>query len=300
MSVAIFLCVLLSAGFLLIYFMMKGDPSNDSRSNTTSTGLPAYAPPPGPPTSTPANDTVLPESSDEDIQAKEYSRFNHSNAFHSRLPCLVCHRRDDNSARISFPGRAGHTPCIGCHSLQFEDSGSQICTICHTNPQSGGLKRFPGLRSFGVRFDHARHNRVNCATCHKPARGGVAFSIPARTEAHTTCFQCHSSRSANSMSSCGVCHTQGRFVRTPETSRAFAVNFSHAKHDGKQSLNCSSCHTIRAGTARGRQVSAPLVSMHFAPSRSLSCGGCHNNVRAFGGQDFSDCKRCHSGGSFKF
>ena len=54
------------------------------------------------------------------------------------------------------------------------------------------------------------------------------------------------------------------------------------------------------GMSRGRQVSAPVVSMHFARSGTLSCGSCHDNKRAFGGTDFADCKRCHQGTSFKF
>src|SRR5437868_4844103 len=68
-------------------------------------------------------------------QNKDYSHFTHTNAYHSRMPCLLCHRRDTNATRIGFPGRSGHTPCIGCHTLQFGDSGSPICTICHTNAE---------------------------------------------------------------------------------------------------------------------------------------------------------------------
>lgn len=242
-----------------------------------------------------------PVPTETEVQDKDYSRFTHNNAFHSRLPCLLCHQRNDNSARMGFPGRGGHTPCIGCHKLQFQDSGSRICSICHTNAESGALKRFPGLRSFGMTFDHGRHRRVNCAICHKPAQRGVALSIPSRIGGHTTCFQCHSSSSPHLMSSCSVCHKPGRPVRTPETARAFSVNFSHALHAGKRSLTCTSCHTIRPGAGRGRQVSAPTASMHFAPSRSVSCATCHNGERAFGTNDFSNCKRCHQeGNSFRF
>jgi hypothetical protein len=114
------------------------------------------------------------------MQDKDYSRFTHTNAYHSRMPCLLCHRRDTNSARIGFPGKSGHTPCIGCHQLQFSDSSSPICTICHTNPQSGAMKGFPPLRSFGRKFDHNRHRRVNCSVCHKSAQRGVALTSVTR------------------------------------------------------------------------------------------------------------------------
>ena len=232
-------------------------------------------------------------------QTKDYSRFTHTNQLHSRLPCLLCHRRDDNSARIRFPGKVDHLPCTGCHSLQFSDPSSPICTICHTNPQTGAMKRFPGLRSFGLKFDHSRHARVDCATCHKSATRGIARSIPSGPTAHVTCFQCHTEHSSSSMVSCSVCHQPGRLVRTPETAKAFRVSFSHARH-AAASLNCSSCHAIRAGFARGRQVSAPLASMHFAPANTKSCASCHNSKRAFGTSDFANCKRCHVRNNFRF
>lgn len=240
----------------------------------------------------------LPELSLENAPA-DYSRFTHYNQFHSRLPCLICHTRTSNSARVGFPGRNSHLPCAGCHALQFNDQSSPICTICHTNPQTGAMKRFPPLRSFGARFNHAKHLRASCMTCHAPTRGGVAKSIPSGASAHTTCFQCHSANSSNAMASCSTCHQPGQLVRTPEWAKSFRFRFSHAKHGG-QKMNCTACHTVRAGSARGAQVSAPAPSMHFASARSMSCGGCHNGNRAFGADDFTNCKRCHVGNTFKF
>lgn len=240
------------------------------------------------------------DSNETEEQPRDYSRFSHSNQFHSRQACMVCHRRDDNSARMRFPGRTDHLPCAGCHTLQFSDQSSPICTICHTNPQTGAMKSFPRLRNFAARFNHSRHMRVNCATCHKSLGRGVARTIPSGPSAHITCFQCHTSRSSNAMASCNTCHQPGRLVRTPESSRAFRMGFSHAKHGGNANLNCTSCHTPRPGAGRGRQMSAPLASMHFPPERTLSCGSCHNGTRAFGPNDFANCKRCHQATTFKF
>jgi c(7)-type cytochrome triheme protein len=239
-----------------------------------------------------------PEEQMPATQDKDYSRFTHTNAYHSRMPCLLCHRRDSNSARISFPGKAGHTPCIGCHQLQFSDSSSPICTICHTNPQSGAMKGFPRLRSFGRKFDHNRHTRVNCSVCHKSAQRGVALSIPSGASAHSTCFQCHSASAPMTMSSCNVCHQLGRLVRTTQNAAAYRINFSHARHSSA-GLNCASCHSVRAG-GTGRQVTKPLAAMHFASATSASCAACHNGKRAFGANEFANCKRCHIGNSFKF
>lgn len=262
--------------------------------------------PDGPIVETAATESFVPEYSAFEIGEEypvdptqgDYSRFKHSNPSHSRLPCLLCHRRDDNSARLRFPGKPDHLPCAGCHTPQFSDPASPMCGICHTNAQAGAMRAFPPLRSFSARFDHGRHSRqANCATCHKSSRRGVAFSMPRGSSAHVTCFQCHTAKTP--LGSCDTCHTAGRPVRASENAKAFGLNFSHQEH-GRRGLNCSSCHTIRAGAARGRQVSSPLASMHFAPAQAASCAGCHNGKRAFGADKFANCKRCHEGRTFKF
>jgi c(7)-type cytochrome triheme protein len=228
---------------------------------------------------------------------QDYSRFLHTNPAHTRLPCLLCHRRDDNSPRIRFPGSRGHMPCAGCHTAEFAGNTSPMCTICHT---ATGLKSFPPLRSFSARFDHGRHQRVNCAVCHKSTNRGVALSIPSGGGAHATCFSCHSASAPASMSSCSVCHQPGRLTRTSESARSFKLGFSHARHTRGTAMSCAVCHSVKAGSARGRQVSTPAAQMHFAAPGSLSCGGCHNGTRAFGPNDFANCKRCHTGRTFRF
>lgn len=236
--------------------------------------------------------------SGEPSTAQDFSRFRHATAQHTRLPCLVCHVRSENRTAPKMPG---HLPCSSCHSQQFaQGNTSPICSICHTPTD---VKRFPPLRSFNVVFDHARHSRqTNCATCHKPAARGVALSIPARANAHVTCFQCHGPQTMSggkNIGSCSTCHRPGRPVRTSESAKAFTVNFSHSEHVRKN-LRCADCHTVKAGVRRGQQVSSPLASMHFARAGVRSCASCHDNRRAFGGNDFSDCKRCHEGRTFRF
>ena len=230
--------------------------------------------------------------------AQDFSKFQHSNPMHTRLPCLLCHVRTEGATKPKFPG---HMPCAGCHVQQFADNTNPICIICHT---ATSVKPFPALRSFNIQFDHASHIRqANCATCHKTSRRGVAFSVPSGANAHVTCFQCHGPRTeiaGRNIGSCSECHVPGRPVRGSEWAKAFTLNFSHQEHIRQGKMNCAACHTVRAGASRGRQVSAPAASMHFAPAGSLSCGGCHNNKRAFGPGDFTNCKRCHEGKTFKF
>lgn len=250
---------------------------------------------------TPGRELVEPQE-----PATDYSKFKHANPNHSRLPCLLCHRRETNAARPILPGSNGHLPCAGCHTQQFASSSGPMCTICHTETQAGKLKAFPRLSSFNMRFDHARHTRMGslgCASCHRPSRGGVALSIPAGFSAHTTCFGCHTPNAKSGdkdISSCGVCHQPGRHARMPTTAAAFRVGFSHAKHDRSEGLNCNDCHRVRAGVARQLQVSAPQPLNHHASAGAISCMSCHNGKRAFGGDDFAACKRCHTGNAWHF
>jgi c(7)-type cytochrome triheme protein len=238
--------------------------------------------------------------------ASDYSKFKHANPNHSRLPCLLCHRRESNASRPALPGSNGHLPCAGCHAQQFASSSGPMCTICHTGEQPGKLKAFPGLSSFSMKFDHARHLRmgsVSCASCHRPLRGGVALSVPAGFNAHNNCFSCHTPRATSGdrdISSCGVCHEPGRHVRLRQTAPAFRVGFSHAKHDKSEGLTCTECHRVRAGVPRRLQVSAPQPLNHHASPGTSSCMSCHNGKRAFGGDDFSVCQRCHTGTTWHF
>lgn len=228
----------------------------------------------------------------------DYSKFTHTNQAHSRLPCLLCHRRESNAPQ---PKRSGHTPCAGCHADKFAATSGPMCSICHTSVESGNVavKPFPPLKSFNAGFDHSRHKNVGCATCHKSSRRGVALSIPSGLSAHTTCYQCHAPRAQSNgrdISSCGTCHSPGAFVRTPEWTKAYRVSFSHAEH-ARQKLSCNECHAVRAGLKDS--MTAPAATQHFGSSRAVSCMTCHNNKRAFG-EDFASCKRCHKGQTFKF
>lgn len=247
-------------------------------------------------------ETELPEPQEP---ASDYSKFTHANPNHARLPCLLCHRRETNAALPTRPGKDSHAPCAGCHAPQFANTGSPMCGICHTDAQSGNLKSFPRLRSFNMRFDHARHQRMagGCTSCHRPARGGVAMTIPAGLNAHSNCFRCHTPQAKSGerdISSCGTCHQPGSHARMSQSARAFRVGFSHAKHDKSEGLTCNECHRVRAGVARQAQVSAPQPLNHHASAGAFSCMTCHNGKRAFGGDDFSACKRCHTGATWHF
>jgi len=251
---------------------------------------------------------LTPDKTEVDPQDQnlDFSKFRHDNSNHARLPCLLCHRRENTGARPSLPGGGGHLPCAGCHDKEFTNSSGPICTICHTDAQSGALKAFPALKSFNMKFDHSIHARglnASCSTCHRPSRRGVAMTIPAGFNAHNTCYQCHKPQAQagdRDISSCGTCHQLGGYARTPTQAASFRVGFSHAKHGSRQKLNCNSCHNVRAGVAQRRQVSSPVALNHHAAARAISCATCHDGKRAFGGDDFSVCTRCHTKTTWHF
>jgi len=234
--------------------------------------------------------------------------FSHATQQHAAQSCDSCHRRADNSPRPALPG---HKACIDCHYPQFTAAGGEFCAACHTDlgTRNPPLKAFPPLRSFNARFDHAQHSAgaarpaEGCNACHLPARRGVALSIPSGLAAHENCYQCHAPGARSSgrdISSCGACHSPGRHARTPLSAPAYRVGFAHAAHGPRQGLNCASCHNLRAGAPQGRQVTSPASTQHFGSARAQSCMTCHDNRRAFGGEDFRDCKRCHRGQTFRF
>ncbi len=238
--------------------------------------------------------------------ARDFSRFSHSISEH-RQNCASCHRRTDNSAEPRLPG---HKSCMNCHVQQFVNTALPMCSICHTNLEQGRppIKSFPAMQSFDARFDHAQHMQGSarpengCVSCHAPMRRGLAFSMPATLNAHTQCFQCHTPQAQSGgrdIGSCGTCHDLGRLTRASTGSRAFNVGFSHATHSARQRLDCADCHTVRAGAPPAQQIASPRPTQHFASPRAQSCMTCHNNRRAFGGDDFSDCKRCHKGQTFR-
>lgn len=225
----------------------------------------------------------------------DFSVFQHKNPEHQRLPCLLCHKQEDNSPKLKF---AEHISCSGCHIQQFEDKQNKICTICHTDTEKGGLKNFPTLKSFNASFSHSKHiKQTDCKTCHQPA--GVTFTMLSRSNSHATCFQCHQPEKMigeKNIGSCDTCHQSGNPPKPVARANVnFAMRISHSLHK----IACTACHSVNADTSRGNQVSASIVGMmHSSNGKTKNCASCHNNQTAFGGNDAKDCRRCHQGVNF--
>jgi hypothetical protein len=247
-------------------------------------------------------------------QNTDFSRFRHDSPAHrDKRTCNDCHQRRDNAASPRLPG---HKACTDCHLPQFVTPNIPMCAICHTSldSQNPPVKNFPTLQSFNARFDHAQHDRGSarpqegCAACHRPAgRRSAAMTIPAGLGAHQQCYTCHTpgaQSGGKDISTCGSCHQQGRFFRTPAASRAFAVAFRHSTHGPRQSLGCDDCHTLRPGLPQSQQVTAPRFAQHFPAGGAVSCATCHNDRRRIGGRvvfgdaRFDNCAKCHTRQNF--
>ncbi len=243
---------------------------------------------------------------------RDYSKFLHTSERHRSLSCNSCHERTDNTATPRFPG---HKACTDCHRSQFTTPQIPMCKICHTDLSGNNppLKNFPASfdEPFNVKFDHAQHMSAaarpqrGCAGCHAtPIQRGAGLSIPANLAAHNGCYTCHTpsskSTAGRELASCGVCHDQKSYRPTPTNARSYRYSFSHADHGTRERLACADCHRVTAGAAQTRQVSSPAASEHFVTTRSMTCASCHNGRRSFGGDlAFKDCKRCHSGPTFR-
>ena len=223
--------------------------------------------------------------------------------------CRVCYvigakqmRRDRRC-----PGSNEHLPCAGCHAQQFANSSGPMCSDLSHGCAIGKLKPFPRLSSFNMKFDHARHMRMGECWL-RDLSSTFAWR---RGDVNSGGLQ----RSYNLLSLSHAERKVGRaryfFLRQSVINRAvmlacrqrraaFRVGFSHAKHDKSEGLTCNECHRVRAGVARRLQVSAPQPLNHHASPGAFSCMSCHNGKRAFGGDDFSVCKRCHTGNTWHF
>jgi hypothetical protein len=228
-----------------------------------------------------------------------------------QINCDVCHRRDDASTQLYYPG---HDACIQCHVTQFTTQSFEICAICHKDVKTQGraLNDFPAQRKdYGVRFDgaegksqHVVHmaetlpngEKVTCVFCHSSQGPNQGFP------SHPECYACHTpgvnSRAASpELSSCATCHPRPnepnsevrRLVNTRRND-ALPYRFRHIDHTRALGNGCVECHNIEPqihvlSTATKEHRVRPgfnCYECHRAGGRSriieTSCGNCHGVI----------------------
>jgi c(7)-type cytochrome triheme protein len=228
-------------------------------------------------------------------QAKPYGRFSHVSpgdhaGFGRPGNCSSCHNR----AGLSGGTLPGHNACSKCHNFVELGQTPNFCGACHTTAPA--VKSVRAIRSFNSLFDHLSHRSSACTACHKPQ--GARQSIPvSNVGVHGMCYSCHTT--GTRLGDCGTCHRPGRpgGWRVGPIGNAYGKAFTHATHSPRQGVNCTECHTVRAGP-NGRQVSSTNPQQHF-PAGGNTCATCHNDKKSFGEKDFGDCKKCHKGATFR-
>jgi Ni/Fe-hydrogenase subunit HybB-like protein/Fe-S-cluster-containing dehydrogenase component len=176
--------------------------------------------------------------------------------------------------------------CIGCHPAHDARirTGGAVCSTCHAK---GGTMRVadgsPPTRDVGrpiapnVVFRHARHETVECRSCHSSAQRHGAATVRGIQE----CRSCHH-RDPVAVN-CVSCHAASELREVSSTvKRTFEIQigslnrptrtlpFEHAAH---LTADCRTCHT--GGLA-------------MAPSQ-VGCVGCHEQHH----RPTANCTTCH-------
>jgi len=183
---------------------------------------------------------------------------------HKSLACITCHASQAQHGRLTFE------PPRGCQICHHQDAARADCLKCHApaevaRPESVlvrvAVARQPVRRHPAV-FDHARHQRLACVTCHNTA---VTLAPDSAT---LSCAACHDDH-----------HTAGRACASCHTATAdSAVRAAHAP-PADAHLACAACHQ-------------PAIVAGLVPDRAL-CETCHAKQR----DHYADreCTVCHFG-----
>jgi hypothetical protein len=130
-----------------------------------------------------------------------------------------------------------------------------------------------------ARFEHARHDRLSCTTCHDTRSGHGSL----KTSVARDCQGCHHANTAIGRD-CVKCHTAAETsVNRPMATtvaltvwpapRTRTLNFSHTRHTR---LECASCHA----SGRVKSVEKTCASCHADHhTADRDCASCHPPAR---------------------
>jgi len=157
--------------------------------------------------------------------------------------------------------------CLNCHQAHDFSLNGSDCASCHEGMTAVDT---PGAL---LGFEHARHQNVECGSCHASTEGHGTASLVAVED----CRSCHHTQPVSQ--SCARCHDASD-APTQSFRRTLAVSYSVGTqdprrtvifpHDRHAALDCASCHTQglamavpadprfrNAGKMRARPPSAP-------------------------------------------
>lgn len=128
-----------------------------------------------------------------------------------------------------------------------------------------------------IAFNHARHQGLACAVCHR----GVEVQAQATLPGSDVCAKCHATAPAGVDPSQWANLQRGAANWIRVTTVPEHVMFSHRRHVMLAKLDCSSCH----GDIGQRTTPAPRAPVRLD---MITCLGCHTQQGAS-----EDCFACH-------
>lgn len=176
---------------------------------------------------------------------------------HSRIECSVCHTLETRHADLLL---ARSEQCTACH---HGPPAAASCTTCHgvaeiagarSRPTQLELEVWPAPRLRTLPFDHARHDRIECTTCHSASRTWAPADncSSCHTEHHRSeaaCIDCHARPAGTAHTldvhtgSCRECHGPESAARM-QRSRNFCLVCHQDQVDHMPAGNCADCHKL--------------------------------------------------------
>jgi len=243
----------------------------------------------------------------------------HAGAAHRRVAqnCILCHqphaaRVDASDCRgchervrgsVTGPGRKANPPVpfdttkalkqsVGPHPPDREPRGKGDAP-----PEISGSAALPPPVAVDS-FNHDRHNKLPCTTCHDPAskKSKLTFEPP------RGCQICH--HQAPSKSDCASCHEAAEMASPHQIEvsispagrapRVRTIGFNHDRHQ----LPCTTCHVAPVTMTLADSVATcrGCHAQHHQVERD--CAGCHRAAvqvsKAHGLADHEGCAACHT------
>jgi hypothetical protein len=198
-------------------------------------------------------DAVFPHSEHRSLECQRCHRRPPGHATHTDAACTTCHGRPAGFANL--PARSSGE-CAACHHVGVT---SGQCRTCHASDDVGARPVLVAIQAAGaaaarvrpIAFDHARHTRVDCTTCHTtPATLQFGRECGSCHEPHhrqeARCATCHPSvpataHDASVHSGCagGGCHTAAPTL-APTRNVCLTCHLDMAEH--KAGRECIECH----------------------------------------------------------
>jgi hypothetical protein len=200
-----------------------------------------------------------------------------SHTTHQQLSCITCH-----TTRAGQGGALTFERPRGCQICHHQAPSSNNCAACHQSSQlTPGRPMSIAIavmahppRPRTVSFEHRKHERLRCSTCHTTAvslrpDSTVVTCAGCHVDHHESsraCAGCHVTDQivpahrppVDAHQNCGACHTPGRVAElTPTRSLCLTC---HTGQDHFSRKQCTACHFQASPEVFQAHLRQPVVS----------------------------------------